>query len=67
MLSADRRLETLVLDYAAAHTIIVDVLPNYTVSQLIFTALEITGITDIFDGSNSLGAREQIPRRKFSV
>jgi len=38
MHSADRGLETHALDYAAAHTIRVDVLPNYTVSYIIFTA-----------------------------
>jgi hypothetical protein len=40
MPSADRRLETHVLDYVAAHTIMVDVKPNYTVSHLIFNSLE---------------------------
>jgi len=57
MQSANRGLETHVLDYNAAYTISVDVLPNYTVLH-IFTAPEITGITRIFDGSSSLGASE---------
>jgi hypothetical protein len=62
MQSADRGLETRALDYAAAHTIRVDVLPKYTVSHIIFTALEITDITGIFERNSSLGACEQISR-----
>jgi len=52
MQSADHGLETHALDYVAAHTIRVEVLPNYMVSHIIFTALEITGITGIFAGAN---------------
>jgi len=62
MYSADRGLATHALDYAAAYTIRVDILPNYTVSH-IFTAPEITGITVIFYGSSSLCACEQIPSK----
>lgn len=62
MQSAEHGLETHGLDYAAAHTIMADVLPNYTVSHIICTALEITGIISISDVNISLGVCEQKPR-----